>query len=197
MPANLLFSHVYVFTYLHAGITTGHTKIQLKINLSLYRYESLCGSGGVASFMSATNDVSDKLHSSAALLTRKLPAVAIDKKNGWIQSWSGRFEREKASCLYRESKQNFLGPPSKLVTVPTAPSWLQKLIKNKNRSGQATELLLLLLLLLLLSSSLLLLLSSMSPLCRVSTLIFLRKTMSLGNTVLQLFWCNYSWCVYR
>jgi len=86
MPANLLFSHVYVFTYLHAGITTGHTKIQLKINLSLYRYESLCGSGGVASFMSATNDVSDKLHSSAALLTRKLPTVAIDKKNEWIQS---------------------------------------------------------------------------------------------------------------
>jgi hypothetical protein len=26
-----------------------------------------------------------------------------------------------------------------------------------------------------------------SPLCRVSTLIFLRQTMSLGNTVLQLF----------
>ena len=38
--------------------------------------------------------------------------------------------------------------------------------------------------------------SSVSPLCRVSTLIFLRQTMSLGNTVLQLFWCNYSWCVY-
>ena len=44
---------------------------------------------------------------------------------------------------------------------------------------------------------LLLLLSSVSPLCRVSTLIFLRQSMSLGNTVLQLFWCNYSWCVYR
>ena len=29
--------------------------------------------------------------------------------------------------------------------------------------------------------------SSVSPLCRVSTLIFLRQTMSLGNTVLQLF----------
>jgi len=43
---------------------------------------------------------------------------------------------------------------------------------------------------------LLLLLSSVSPLCRVSTLIFLRRTMSLGNTVLQLFWCNYSWCIY-
>jgi hypothetical protein len=43
----------------------------------------------------------------------------------------------------------------------------------------------------------LLLLSSVSPLCRVSTLIFLRQTMSLGNTVLQVFWCNYSWCVYR
>jgi hypothetical protein len=23
------------------------------------------------------------------------------------------------------------------------------------------------------------------------------QTISLGNTVLQLFWCNYSWCVYR
>jgi hypothetical protein len=46
-------------------------------------------------------------------------------------------------------------------------------------------------------SVLLLLLSSVSPLCRVSTLIFLRQTISLGNTVLQLFWCNYSWCVYR
>jgi hypothetical protein len=44
---------------------------------------------------------------------------------------------------------------------------------------------------------LLLLLSSVSPLCKVSTLIFLRQTMSLGNTVLQLFWCNYSWCVNR
>ena len=43
---------------------------------------------------------------------------------------------------------------------------------------------------------LLLLLSSVSPLCRVSTLIFLRPTMSLGNTVLQLFWYNYSCCVY-
>jgi hypothetical protein len=35
--------------------------------------------------------------------------------------------------------------------------------------------------------TLLLLLSSVSPLCRVSTLIFLRQTMSLGNTLLQLF----------
>ena len=26
--------------------------------------------------------------------------------------------------------------------------------------------------------------------------ISLKETMSLGNTVLQLFWCNYSWCVY-
>ena len=43
----------------------------------------------------------------------------------------------------------------------------------------------------------LLLLSSVSPLCRVSTLIFLRQTMSLGNTELRLFWCYYSWCSYR
>jgi len=46
-------------------------------------------------------------------------------------------------------------------------------------------------LLLLLSSS------SSSPLCRVFILIFLRQTMSLGNTVLQLFCCYYSWCLYR
>ena len=56
-------------------------------------------------------------------------------------------------------------------------------------------LLLLLLLLLLLSSSLSS--SSSSPLCRVFILIFLRETMSLGNTVLQLFCCYYSWCLHR
>ena len=39
---------------------------------------------------------------------------------------------------------------------------------------------------------LLLLLSSSSPLCRVFILIFLRQTMSLGNTVLQLICCYYS-----
>ena len=44
----------------------------------------------------------------------------------------------------------------------------------------------------LLSSS-----SKSSPLCRVFILIFLRQTMSLGNTVLQLFCCFYSWCLYR
>ena len=52
---------------------------------------------------------------------------------------------------------------------------------------------LLLFLLLLLSSSSS---SSPSPLCRVFILIFLRKTMSLGNTVLQLLCCYYSWCLY-
>ena len=40
-------------------------------------------------------------------------------------------------------------------------------------------------------------LSSSSPLCRVLILIFLRQTVSLGNTVLQLFCCYYSWCLYR
>ena len=39
--------------------------------------------------------------------------------------------------------------------------------------------------------------SSSSPLCRVFKLLFLRQTMSLGNTVLQLFCCYYSWCLYR
>ena len=39
--------------------------------------------------------------------------------------------------------------------------------------------------------------SSSSPLCRVLILIFLRQTVSLGNTVLQLFCCYYSWCLYR
>ena len=32
--------------------------------------------------------------------------------------------------------------------------------------------------------------------CRVFILIFLRQTVSLGNTVLQLFCCYYSWCLY-
>jgi hypothetical protein len=31
----------------------------------------------------------------------------------------------------------------------------------------------------------------------IYTYIFLRQITSLGNTVLQLFWCNYSWCSYR
>jgi len=70
VPVSLLFKHVYIFTYLDARVTTGLTKIQMKIILSLYRYENICGSGGVASFMSATDDVSDHLHSPAALLTR-------------------------------------------------------------------------------------------------------------------------------
>ena len=56
-----------------------------------------------------------------------------------------------------------------------------------------TALLLLLLLLLLLSSSSS---SSSSPLYRVFIVIFLRQTMSLGNTLLQLFCCYYSWCLY-
>ena len=42
----------------------------------------------------------------------------------------------------------------------------------------------------LLSSS-----SSSSPLCRVFILIFLRQTVSVGNTVLQLFCCYYSSCL--
>jgi len=44
---------------------------------------------------------------------------------------------------------------------------------------------------------LLLLSSSSTPLYRVFILIFLRQTVSLGNTVLQLFCCYYSWCLYR
>ena len=40
-------------------------------------------------------------------------------------------------------------------------------------------------------------LSSSSPLCRVFIIIFLRQNMSLGNTVLQLFCCYYSRCLYR
>jgi len=47
--------------------------------------------------------------------------------------------------------------------------------------------------LLLLSSSS----SSSFPSCRVCIIISLRQTMSLGNTVLQLFCCYYSLCLYR
>jgi len=61
---------------------------------------------------------------------------------------------------------------------------------EKGRRVRVASVLLLLLLLLLSSSS-------SSPLCRVFILIFLRQTMSLGNTVLQLFCCYYSWCLFR
>jgi hypothetical protein len=43
---------------------------------------------------------------------------------------------------------------------------------------------------------LLLLSSSLSPLCRVFIHIFLKQTMSLGNTLLQLFCCYCLWCLY-
>ena len=39
--------------------------------------------------------------------------------------------------------------------------------------------------------------SSLSPLCRVFIHIVLRQTMSLGNTVFQLFCHYYLWCLYR
>ena len=39
--------------------------------------------------------------------------------------------------------------------------------------------------------------SSLSPLSRVFINIFLRQTMSLGNTVFQLFCQFYLWCLYR
>ena len=39
--------------------------------------------------------------------------------------------------------------------------------------------------------------SSLSPLCRVFIHIFLRQTMSIGNTVFQLFCHYYLWCLYR
>ena len=58
-------------------------------------------------------------------------------------------------------------------------------------------LLLLLLLLILLLLLLLLSSSSSSPLCMVFIHIFLRQTMSLGNTVFQLFCHYYLWCLYR
>ena len=64
-----------------------------------------------------------------------------------------------------------------------------------NHCHQATAHLQLNILLLLLSSSSSS--SSPSPLCRVFILIFLRKTLSLGNNVLHLFCCFYSWCLYR
>ena len=44
---------------------------------------------------------------------------------------------------------------------------------------------------------LLLLSSSLFPLCRVFYTYILRQTMSLGNTVFQLFCHNYLWCLYR
>ena len=47
------------------------------------------------------------------------------------------------------------------------------------------------------STAILLLSSPPSPLCRVFILTFVRQSISLGNTVLQLFCCYYSCCLYR
>ena len=79
------------------------------------------------------------------------------------------------------------------ISVGAALHLLGILLSIFPTKGKSLLLLLLLLLLLSSSSSS----SSSSPLCRVFTLIFLRQTMSLGNRVLQLFCCYYSWCFYR
>ena len=102
-----------------------------------------------------------------------------------------------------ESIEFFPGAGSKfflklLVTIPVAPI-ITGIIVHFRFHIRCTSIHKLLyfnvLLLLLLSSSSSS--SSSSPLCRVFILIFLRQTTSLGNTVLQLFCCYYSWCLYR
>ena len=93
-------------------------------------------------------------------------------------------------------------PPPLPPDYRVSPGPLQAIQTSVHASRTGTGPLLLLLLLLLLlsslsSSSLLSSSSPSSPLCRVFILIFLRQTVSLGNKVLQLFCCYYSWCLYR
>ena len=64
------------------------------------------------------------------------------------------------------------------------PDKHSKQVPTKQKSG---ALMLDLLLVIIVIIIIIIIISSVSPLCRVSTLIFLRQTMSLGNTVLQLF----------
>ena len=42
-----------------------------------------------------------------------------------------------------------MGPPSKIVTVPSALSWFQKLIKDNNKSYQATEIIIIIIIIII------------------------------------------------
>jgi len=116
----------------------------------------------------------------------------------WKQTWSSPSvmwhleltswcHQKQAHVYHRKGLKNPLSrsPAFIILTLP------EPLLASKWELCSVT--LLLLLLLLLLSSSS----SSSSPLCRAFIRIFLRQTMSLGNTVLQLFYCYYSWCLDR
>jgi len=96
-------------------------------------------------------------------------------------------EQSKAT---RSFNQNFRQQNADIENVRLL-TFFNSLTASNNTLNTALPSLVIMLLLLLLSPS------SSSPLCRVFIRIFLRQTMSLGNTVLQLFRCYYSWCLYR
>ena len=111
--------------------------------------------------------------------------------------WLGTFRVIKISYFwyfdFSKARESIFG-----VGQPSASHEQEEKISTRNESPSLS------ILLLLLSSSsssssssLSLSSSSSSPLCRVFILIFLRQTMSLGNTELQLFCCYYSWCLYH
>jgi len=103
-----------------------------------------------------------------------------------------RMKRVSAVCL-TATRHKPQGRPF-LIEIWTWDHSNTRSWSTSNVSYDASLLFLFILLLLLLSLSSS---SSSSPLCRVFIFIFLIQTMSLGNTVLQLFCCYYSWCLYR
>ena len=114
----------------------------------------------------------------------------------------GHFSLPEDTCCFHQvvhltSAMNLEAiPTSEALSVhPYTARWCKEKSKLRPiyRAERNRGTLLLLLLLLLSSSSS----SSTSPLCRVFIRIFLRQTMSPGNTVLQLFCCYYSRCLYR
>ena len=113
------------------------------------------------------------------VIANKVPEAGVKL----LKCWKQLHLSNKDKCTLRESKKD---RKKQLISREIYSFKLCKcLMKNKFVHLH------------IIKKTTLLLLSSSSPLCRVFILIFLRQTMSLGNTVLQLFCCYYSWCLYR
>ena len=124
------------------------------------------------------------------LILHRYATIDIFVIYGWVDTrW-----QQYSTHLHISNKENNTINLGRVCAFPHLCELYPGICLTTEEKAQENLSLLALLLLLLLS---LLSSSSPSPLCRVFILIFLRQTMSLGNTVLQTFCCYYSWCLYR
>ena len=118
--------------------------------------------------------------------------IVFSNVNPVVALWKGRLlNLLPLLCVLLATNTCDLGILAAHCILTAVDIWIQRLkCVWQNKITSFTWILHLWLLLLLISSP-----PPSSPLCRVFILIFLRQTMSLGNTVLQLFCCYYSWCL--